>query len=212
MKSNIRFFTTWSIISLAILASLSACSKNVEKFDGTSRDAFDNSMEIIAKQLNDKQKETIDHAFQLLGDEITDQISLGDESVGLNLTNEVLKKINGKTYGEVTLMAENYLQHNIDFKRAEIDQQIDELLQKKEKAQLEDKEQRKLAYLNEQQELWRDMRGTIAEFNFDYADELISANLAGRTQGKKQKVTGYEPYETEADKYRALYQTLYPKN
>lgn len=233
MKNGFKCFALCSLLSLITLSSLTGCSKNQgdtpvnqtstqavlkklpdgpsEKFDGTNQNTFDSSMEVIAKKLSDEQKATIDHAFELLGDEITDQISLTDDTVQLNLTNEVLKKIHGKTYGEVVLTAENYLQRNIDFKRVEINHQIDDLLQKKEHQALEDKEQCKLAYLNEQQALWRAMKGTIAEFNFEHSDELISADLAERTQGKKHKVTGYEPYETEPDKYRALYQTLYPK-
>lgn len=239
MRVNAKFFILFGVLLIALPGLLTACSKKdtesakgiqassissatakakidgpTDKLDGTNMDTFESSMETMANKLTDTQKAAIDHAFELLGDEFTDQSNLQDApegGVSYNLNQEVLKKVDGKTYGEIIGVAENYLQTNVGYKKREISNQINDLLLKAKANPLEDKDQRKLAYLHEQLTKWEAIKPTISDFDYEESATLVGANLSERTQGRKQKISGYEPYELEPDKYRDLYKQRYPQ-
>lgn len=207
-----RSYIIFTLCGVSLCAALSvfALNQQVDRFDGTSPDAFDDSTTAIMEKLNDEQIEILDRASALIGYEIQDEDLVADQDKEIDVMAEVRKRLDGKSVDETLLAAEAFLKRNIEFKRAEINQEIDELLQERTARGLEDRNQRKFAYLHEQKEIWSEMKATIKEFNFDYESDLIGANLKARTNGQSYKGGGYLPYETEPDKYSAMYKTLNP--
>lgn len=206
-----RNFITFIIFSIGVLFfTVLALMPRVDRFDGASEDAFDDSVIEMMKGFSDEQLETLDNVSLLLGYEIQDEDFVSDADQEIDVMEELRKRLDGKSFEESIFAAEQFLKRNIEYKRSEINYEIDELIKERVARGLGDRDQRKFAYLHEQKELWLAMKDTIKGFNFDYVDDLIGANGFVRTNGNKSKVGGYLPYELEPEKYSELYRTINP--
>ncbi len=123
---------TFSILAFIAFTFL-ACSSS-PKIDASSKESYDASIAKIEKTLNAEQKQTFNEALNEVMSTNIDLKDLGDLISG-KFSNDIRKKVDGKTAKEVIVMAKEQKEKRIKEGRATAKQQIDELY--KQKAELE---------------------------------------------------------------------------